>query len=234
MKYAVGDIHGDWLRFCEIMNQLNLTDGDTVYFIGDVIDRGKDGIKILREIMNMPNAKMLMGNHEYMMLMSLDISIDKWDRFFNMRLWYANGGDITHEEFLKLSSNDRKHILKYITHLPLTITTIANHKRYKLMHAAPPEMFQPGEKYLTATEFAVWKRIDAKTKLPKGYTYIFGHTTTSHFTPLSDEMRIWYGDKRINIDCGCGYPCGFHDLTGYLACLRLDDMKEFYSSPKTN
>jgi hypothetical protein len=37
-------------------------------------------------------------------------------------------------------------------------------------------------------------------------------------------MKIWHGGQMIGIDCGSGYP----DV-GRLACLRLDDMKEFYS-----
>ena len=39
-------------------------------------------------------------------------------------------------------------------------------------------------------------------------------------------MRIYHGSGRIGIDCGCAYP------EGRLACLRLDDMKEFYSEPE--
>ena len=45
-------------------------------------------------------------------------------------------------------------------------------------------------------------------------------------------MGIYYGEDRIGIDCGSGYPqtpdselCAY----GRLACLRLDDGKEFYS-----
>ena len=41
-------------------------------------------------------------------------------------------------------------------------------------------------------------------------------------------MRIYHGNSRIGVDCGCAYP------EGRLACLRLDDMKEFYSEPEEN
>ena len=41
-------------------------------------------------------------------------------------------------------------------------------------------------------------------------------------------MRIWYGNGLIGIDCGAAYPTGMNPK-GRLACLRLDDMKEFYS-----
>ena len=68
MTYVLSDIHGSLPRFESIMAQINLQAEDTLYVLGDVIDRYPDGIKMLRRIMKMPNAKMLLGNHEYMML----------------------------------------------------------------------------------------------------------------------------------------------------------------------
>lgn len=68
MTYVLSDIHGNLRRFESIMKQINLQSDDTLYVLGDVVDRYPDGIKILRRIMKMPNARMLMGNHEYMML----------------------------------------------------------------------------------------------------------------------------------------------------------------------
>ena len=41
--------------------------------LGDVIDRGPDGIALLLEIMEIPNAIMLLGNHKYMMLQYLSL-----------------------------------------------------------------------------------------------------------------------------------------------------------------
>ena len=68
MTYVLSDIHGNLRRFESVMAQINLQADDTLYVLGDVIDRYAGGIKILRQIMRMPNAKMLIGNHEYMML----------------------------------------------------------------------------------------------------------------------------------------------------------------------
>ena len=68
MTYVLSDIHGNLQRFESIMTQINLQTNDTLYVLGDVIDRYAGGIKILRQIMRMPNAEMLIGNHEYMML----------------------------------------------------------------------------------------------------------------------------------------------------------------------
>ena len=40
-------------------------------------------------------------------------------------------------------------------------------------------------------------------------------------------MAVWLGKQKIAIDCGSGCEYG-----GRLACLRLDDMKVFYSEEK--
>ena len=71
MIYVMSDIHGQKRRFDSVMKQINLQPEDTLYVLGDVIDRNPDGIKILRQIMAMLNAKMLLGNHELMMMNAL-------------------------------------------------------------------------------------------------------------------------------------------------------------------
>ena len=59
MTYVLSDIHGNLRRFESIMKQIDLQSDDTMYVLGDVVDRYPDGIKILRRIMKMPNAKMI-------------------------------------------------------------------------------------------------------------------------------------------------------------------------------
>ena len=71
MIYVLSDIHGNMENFKSILKQIDLQPEDTLYVLGDVIDRYPDGIKIIRMIMAMPNVKMLLGNHEYMMLVAL-------------------------------------------------------------------------------------------------------------------------------------------------------------------
>lgn len=43
-----------------------------MYVIGDVVDRGKEPIKLLIKIMETPNITLLEGNHEEMMSLGLD------------------------------------------------------------------------------------------------------------------------------------------------------------------
>lgn len=71
MIYVMSDIHGNSERFNSVMEQINLQPEDTLYILGDVVDRFPDGIRILRKLMGMPNVKMLRGNHEQMMLRTI-------------------------------------------------------------------------------------------------------------------------------------------------------------------
>lgn len=98
MIYVLSDIHGNERRFHSVLKQINLQPEDTLYILGDVIDRHPGGIRILRESMSMPNVKMILGNHEYMMLRALGVPRDdNWDDGGAMGHWYRNGGKMTHD-----------------------------------------------------------------------------------------------------------------------------------------
>lgn len=43
----MSDIHGSLSRFRMVIEQIGLTAGDSLYVLGDVIDRGHFGIRIL-------------------------------------------------------------------------------------------------------------------------------------------------------------------------------------------
>ena len=230
MIYVLADIHGNERRFNSILKQIDLQSEDSLYILGDVIDRHPGGIRILRRIMSMPNAKMLLGNHEYMMLRALGFPYDdNWDDGGALAHWYRNGGKVIHDYLKRIRKSLRQVIVDYLRALPLNINVEVNGITYKLVHAAPVEEYVCESKYKNAVHFAVWKRLDLDYPLPKEYTLIFGHTTTKHFQDRS-PMEIWRGNRRICIDCGSGYPEDGPDSEyGRLACLRLDDGKVFYS-----
>lgn len=48
------------------MELINFSDEDKLFVIGDVIDRGLERIKIIRDIMSRPNVHMFIENHEFM------------------------------------------------------------------------------------------------------------------------------------------------------------------------
>ena len=237
MVYVLSDIHGNMRRLRSILEQIQLSEEDTLYILGDVIDRNPDGIEILRWAMAAPNVRMLLGNHELMMLGVLyypaeDSEEGRALKEFQTFRWERNSGGITRTSFERLGKSERLAILRYLDGLPVNEKVTVNGVDYLLTHAAPLELYpQYGEGYRTGKEFAVWWR-GFTDSVPEGdYVTVFGHTTTHHFQE-GDPMSIWYGHKMIDIDCGSSYPddgdpdSGIH---GRLACLRLDDGKVFYS-----
>ena len=234
----MSDIHGHRRRFDSIMEQINLQPEDTLYILGDVIDRNPDGIRILQQLRAMPNVVMLLGNHEYMMLDALYNLVDEDDSYAGyirekrMNLWYRNGGDITHEYLKHIRKSVRQDIFEYLAGLPVNIKITVNGQNYLLTHAAPEdEYLNSSMKHRDGREFAVWYRYRSYDRGPDDYTVIFGHTpTTEH--QLTNPVQIWRGSNLIDIDCGAAYekPALWGSIIQTrLACLRLDDMKEFYS-----
>lgn len=236
MIYVLSDIHGNQRRFDSIMGQINLQAEDTLYVLGDVIDRHPDGLRILRRIMAMPNAKMILGNHEYMMLRALGLPYDneetnEWIRRWAVDHWYRNGGKVTHDHWKHLRKTLRGEITDYLRALPLNWDITVNGIHYKLVHGAPVESYDCDPKYKDAIYFAVWKRLGTEDAVVENAVVIFGHTPTKYYQD-NVPMEVWQGDQRIGIDCGSGYPeeeAHPNSKYGRLACLRLDDGAVFYS-----
>lgn len=236
MIYVTSDIHGCVERYRSLMSKIDLKTDDTLYILGDVVDRYPGGIELLLEIMEAENIKMLLGNHEYMMLCVLrpDPEESDWDKVDNICLWHNNGGQVTHDAFNAQPRETRERILNYLRSLPLNIDVTVNDKRYKLVHGDSVTKYpnfksknKSGNPYLNKAEYAVWHRWNIGDSKPRGYTMIFGHTPTIYYRP-DIPMKIYKNGSVIGIDCGCGYR--MKDKTcPRLACLRLDDMAEFYS-----
>lgn len=243
MIYVLSDIHGHRRRFDSVMKQIGLQPEDTLFVLGDVIDRNPDGVRILRQLMKMPNVKMLLGNHEFMMLEALEALKEPppAKERSALSLWYRNGGEITHNHLKHIRKELRQEIFDYLNDLPLSYEVEVNGEKFRLVHGAPEELFYgyDGYRYRDERECAVWMRLKPRTELPAGSTVIFGHTPTIEYQD-DPILRIYHGDHRIGIDCGCAYAMSVENgvvFCGRLACLRLDDMKEYYSEediPTTN
>ena len=123
MIYVMSDIHGNRAKFDSIMEQIGLRAEDTLYILGDIVDRGPDPIGILRQVMSLPNVKMLLGNHEHMMLRALGDPYEASDvpnpeeSLFH---WYRNGGDVTHRYWKRIRKTLRAEVIAYLKSLPLT------------------------------------------------------------------------------------------------------------------
>lgn len=223
MLYVMSDIHGHLQRFESIMEQIKLGEGDHLFVLGDVIDIHPDGIQILQKLLRMPNVTLLLGNHELMMCRAVYHPATP----AAIILWYKNGGKPTHEAWKKLSFPEQVEIIYKLQRCPLNTEIQIGGKTYLLAHGSPIELFNPAtSKYNHPEVHTVWSHIEPADEMPKGKLVIFGHTPTFIYQPIM-PMAIWLGKQKIAIDCGSGCEVG-----GRLCCLRLDDMRVFYSEEK--
>jgi serine/threonine protein phosphatase 1 len=213
--YCLSDIHGCYDEFRELLEKISFTPGeDTLYVLGDAIDRGDRPLDCLNYIRKTKGVHFLLGNHELMMLLYYGGHRGESD-------WDLNGNGTTKAQFKALSEAERGVLFTYLLTRPRYKTLLVGDRRYFLSHAG----LSIGLPFNQQTNYdLVWSREEfyeepVRTK----HTYVFGHT----ITPLlhSDFVcGVWldgiHSDK-IGIDCGCVYG-------GALAALRLDDGKVFY------
>ena len=106
-----------------------------VYILGDVIDRHPDGIKILKYIMKKANIRMLLGNHEYMMLNTLCKQTANGTNYYRAkRLWMKNGGKVTLDAFIRCHAETQEAILSFLKSLPLA--SVLERKQYESTQSA--------------------------------------------------------------------------------------------------
>ena len=51
MIYVMSDLHGCFDKYSEMMRKISPQEGDQLYILGDVVDRGPQGIRILQDLM---------------------------------------------------------------------------------------------------------------------------------------------------------------------------------------
>lgn len=219
MRYVISDIHGNFKKFIEMLELINFQTTDILYVLGDSIDRNYGGIKILNYIKDTKNIKMLLGNHEQLLVDYLTEE-EEYKSKVLLDNWIAVGGKVTINELKEYSLEHIYSLLNWLCDLPYYMVV----DNYILVHGGfnMPKVISNRNDVLnfnTKNEM-IWNRkffIDENCKIEK-YTVIVGHTTT---ISLNDKSSIIHKDGKINIDCGSGF-------NGRLGCICLDTMKEFY------
>ena len=80
MIYAMSDLHGCYYKYTRMLEKINFSVSDTLYILGDIVDRGPDGMKIWQDIIQRKNIIALRGNHDFLAYHLLKI-LSKSDKF---------------------------------------------------------------------------------------------------------------------------------------------------------
>ena len=62
--YICSDIHGQYDLYKAMLQAIDFSESDQLFILGDMIDRGPDGLQILQDAASRPNVTCLIGNHE--------------------------------------------------------------------------------------------------------------------------------------------------------------------------
>lgn len=66
MIYAVSDLHGCYDKYRNMLEKIHFSETDTLYILGDVVDRGDGGIQILKDMAARSNIIPIKGNHDFL------------------------------------------------------------------------------------------------------------------------------------------------------------------------
>lgn len=235
MTYTVSDIHGCYDKYWKLLNKINFGPEDTLYVLGDVIDRGSAGFRILLDMAHRPNVVNLLGNHEAMaidaipgILRCIDEGEDilTKDEADAAELWFYNGGELSLADLLWLNEDDAQYVLDYMNSFPLYSEVEVEGRKFIMLHGGLKDFSESRPLTDYAPEEILWCRPEPDTiYYPDNYV-IFGHTPVQllcdGFGEEDTAAKIFHNGKAIDIDCGCAFP------GGQLGCLCLETMEEFY------
>lgn len=235
--YVCSDIHGRMDRYQKLLDTIALSQEDTLFVLGDVIDRNPDGIAIITDMLARKNVELFLGNHEWFLYRSMGVYGDDFvaDRAMK-RIWCSrnNGGAPTARVFEALDADRKRQILDAVWKSTLLRVVEIHGVCYHLSHSytlanRTKDYYRFCDVAADQVEDVVWKSVFREGayhvgfhEFPPDLHYIVGHVPVQR---VSGDYHILRQQHITDIDGGCAYSF----LEGScLACLRLEDQEEFY------
>ena len=230
MTYVMGDLHGMLDQFCDMLNKIKFKNSDTLYVLGDIVDKGAESIKLLQNLSYRPNIYPIMGNHDKKALELLsklpmeageiDPSVFDKDTLAEIMEWSKEGGLATISEYMKLSPDDKEGVLEYLSDIPPYEIAEVNGKVFVLAHAGIRNFDASRELDDYDAEDFYTEGADYAKQYFENFYLITAHTPTEKIDPSCSD-KIFFGNNHIAIECGVSEG-------GPLACYCLDNGREFY------
>ena len=253
-RYVISDIHGNAERFHKMLDEINIDfSKDILYINGDIVDRGKNSLKLLFEIIDL---KIKYGNHVVLIKGNHEHFLERYVYGILPRTYVATfrpldekiyasrgyGGADTIREVKALDDTDKQLILKYI-HEFESYVVVDSPKRGKMVivhsglhydHIVMNEdrsinVIESIEEGLSANEndflISGFLQREAPAWVTKSLdkVMVVGHTPTIFLEDVQMPIITMKPGERI-IMTDCG--CGYPG--GRLGCLRIDDERTYY------
>lgn len=227
--YCVSDIHGEYEAYLRLLEKLRFSDEDTLYVIGDLVDRGPRPMAVVQDVMKRHNVIALAGNHDLVACIFLSRLIyggraEDLDEKTMMDIlrWQQDGGASTLSDFHRLSVPERQEAVDWLEDLDLYSELEAGGETFVLVHSGLGESAdaaRPLDDYELDDYLFARPRYD-RIVFPDKYI-VSGHTPTRLIPGNPHPDRIYRANRHIAIDCGCTFG-------GYLGAICLETGEEFY------
>ena len=224
MEYCLSDIHGCYSLFCRLLEEIRFGGGDTLYVLGDIIDKGPESVRLLRLLFSMPNAYCIAGNHEYDFL-----------KYYRGLMRHARDYDAVLETLRGCFPDGALldwETVDEIERLPYFI----GKEQWIGVHAGLPchadgTLVPPKE--ASVEQLVYDRRFKDADVLPKGgKCVLYGHTPARYLTG-KDEIILYpragagYAGADISDYCKIHLDTGVY-LSGVLGCFAVGDCRCFY------
>jgi bis(5'-nucleosyl)-tetraphosphatase (symmetrical) len=142
--YAIGDLQGCFTALEALLSKINYdTSVDTLWFTGDLVNRGPDSLSTLRLVSRLPRVHCVLGNHD-LHLLALALAPSTYPAEHNL-------DDI-------LNAADRDELINWLRHRPLLHHDA--HLKYTMTHAGIPPQWNITEAQNYAEEVTQVLRSD--------------------------------------------------------------------------
>ena len=242
--YIIGDIHGCFEDFLQMLNVINYNNNDEIICVGDYIDRGSQNYEMLRWIEDYPyNILLIRGNHEDEFIANIEI-LDNFANELNIDKTDIYSTKLLYQTIVTIPQIKNAYFDYYNTIFDLIHNNLTNLYQLKCWSDIMRKMPYIYKKQINGIKHIITHAgcdvgsIDCyiysrKATFVNNSIIIAGHTPTilkDSFSFNNGYIYKKYNSKLnstyINIDCGCVYKKTY--VNARLACLRLEDMKEFY------
>jgi serine/threonine protein phosphatase 1 len=208
--FAIGDIHGGLKALIQVLNKLEVKEGDKIIFMGDYVDGWSESAQVVQFLIELSknfDCVFIKGNH--------DVWCENWlkDTSDVNPSWYIHGGKETMESYEGFSEEEKTQHLNFFQNLPLYHLDDNNrlflHAGFTSLHGVEKEKHQ---EYFY-TDRSLWEMLLVMDRsipqdsilYPKRlqhYKEIYiGHTPTTNYdesSPINIES-VW------NIDTGAAF-----------------------------
>jgi len=173
--FVIGDLQGCFSSLEQLLAKINFQEGlDSIYLLGDIINRGPQSLECLRWAVNTPNVTSVLGNHDFH-LMAVATGNQRYHRESDTLL------DILH-------APDKEALLDWLRHRPLMIHLAAFNT--SLAHAGIPPHWTLEQAQKLAKK--VEKRLQADDWKHFVHHDLYGNSPTTYSIDASKTERMRY------------------------------------------